>query len=99
MKQRKKMVWFKVYFDLMVWISSKQQYFIATTLALMVANCSPILYESKYRFFALGCQGLCGRLILIFFQPSVKTLALILVIAPIRMFNLSSTLTPSVKWV
>jgi hypothetical protein len=58
MKQRKKMVWFKAYFDLMVWISSKQQYFIAATLALRVANCSPILYESKYHFFCLGVSRL-----------------------------------------
>jgi hypothetical protein len=43
MKQRKKMVWFKVYFDLMVWTSLKKQYFIATTLALRVAKCNPIL--------------------------------------------------------
>ncbi len=97
---KKKMVWFKVYFDLMVWISLKQQYFTVATLALRVANCSPILLESKYQIFALGCQGLCDRLILIFVQPSVKTLGLILAIAPMRMFNLGSTLTltPSVKW-
>jgi hypothetical protein len=43
MKQRKKMVWFKVYFDLMVWTSLKKQYFIAATLALRVAKCSAIL--------------------------------------------------------
>jgi hypothetical protein len=42
-KNEKKMKWkrkrkYNVYFDPMTWISSKQQYFIAATLPLRVAN-------------------------------------------------------------
>jgi hypothetical protein len=40
---KKYRVWFRVYFDPILWILSKQQYFITPTLAPRVANWPPKL--------------------------------------------------------
>jgi hypothetical protein len=43
MKKIEDMVWFRISFDPIVWISLKQQYFIAATLSLRAANSPPKL--------------------------------------------------------
>jgi hypothetical protein len=55
-RRRKYKVWFKIYFDLSLLISPKQQYFIATTLAPKVVNWPPKLIGIIFYFFlwALG---------------------------------------------
>ncbi len=45
-------VWFRVHFDPTMWISSKQQYFITTTLASRV--CKLASQVDRYAFSALG---------------------------------------------
>jgi hypothetical protein len=47
MKRKKKRyrAWFKVSFDPMMWISSTQQYFIASRLTSKVANCPSKLID------------------------------------------------------
>jgi len=48
-RSRRYKVWFTVYFDPTMWISSNQQYFITTTLASRVANWPPKLIDILFR--------------------------------------------------
>jgi hypothetical protein len=50
-------VWFRIYFDPTMWVSSKHQYFIGATLAPKVANWPPKLIDTLFFFFSFRAKS------------------------------------------
>jgi len=97
MKEIIKNIGFEFYFDHIVWISSKQQYFITTNIGPRVANWPSNLISILFRPWGQSQ----GHKVINFLKksfsfsaltPIVKPLGLISVIEPIGMLDLSSTL-------